>query len=535
MDYANEFTSFQVLHPEVSITSRLFGQILVPSFTKSKRGDTITQSFIKTGIWPVDRFQISDDYFKPSTIYKEQDANIDFERTVVATPRNDSLATVPPIDGAPRSLLVDDTNLHTPTGNLELTPNQDRAVHHKPTNSSVDLDAQPGPSNAPCASPPPDDSLDERSFSCKTVEASTEFSLELGRKRIGSSIVSSVGVVDVSTHAGERMTSTDIQSTPINSQVIQNPVLTLPGASKSVMNSPIPFPAATSTPASTEKHPVKEMLDTIEKALGPSKTHIYRNRFLEEYDLPGDSCYESWKVLYQDWIDIKKSIVEETCFASSLQDDIDPILKTICTIPEVERKAPTRKKLKLPRNMSSDNAIKILRLQNAEKKRLLAEKEARRMQRRKKAEEKGAKLAKKKPKVSKKQPNPPKAKATPTLITISQDKDEEVVFNTDIASHSTRSIRTRRPKTFLDHVSDARLSHPYLDTTSEESDDSDEEYGTEEKWFCEHCQKEERKGQLWVSCDVCDGHFHVKCTDLNGKDEDEVKEIDWKCDLCLDL
>ena len=58
-------------------------------------------------------------------------------------------------------------------------------------------------------------------------------------------------------------------------------------------------------------------------------------------------------------------------FASrrSLSEDVHPIISTILKYPTVQRNAkPVRKKLELPKHMTGEEALNILKLQEEEKK-----------------------------------------------------------------------------------------------------------------------------------------------------------------------
>ena len=104
------------------------------------------------------------------------------------------------------------------------------------------------------------------------------------------------------------------------------------------------------------------------------------NRMLENFDVQGDSLYNAWKGLYEEWQDIKKAIeLENYSSQCSLTESADPILNSILTYPTVQRKAkPARKKLELPKHMTCEEALKILKLKDDEKRNADIAKEARR-------------------------------------------------------------------------------------------------------------------------------------------------------------
>ena len=101
------------------------------------------------------------------------------------------------------------------------------------------------------------------------------------------------------------------------------------------------------------------------------------NRLIERYDVPGDSLYIAWKILHNDWIHIKEQI-QTSGFdePSSLSEDIERVVNSVLKYPIVERNS--RKKTDLPKHMMSKNALKILKLQEEEKRRVEIVKEAKR-------------------------------------------------------------------------------------------------------------------------------------------------------------
>ena len=101
------------------------------------------------------------------------------------------------------------------------------------------------------------------------------------------------------------------------------------------------------------------------------------NRLIEGYDVPGDSLYIAWKILHNDWIHINEQI-QTSGFdePSSLSEDIERVVNSVLKYPIVERNS--RKKTDLPKHMMSKNALKILKLQEEEKRRVEIVKEAKR-------------------------------------------------------------------------------------------------------------------------------------------------------------
>ena len=85
-----------------------------------------------------------------------------------------------------------------------------------------------------------------------------------------------------------------------------------------------------------------------------------------------DSLYNPWKTLNNDWEQIKEQI-ERRYFSneSSLAADIEPIVNCfkIPNNPSVERnQKKSRKLINLPKHMTSEDALKILKAKEAEKK-----------------------------------------------------------------------------------------------------------------------------------------------------------------------
>ena len=93
------------------------------------------------------------------------------------------------------------------------------------------------------------------------------------------------------------------------------------------------------------------------------------NRLIEGCDLPDDSIYNAWKTLHNDWEQIKEQI-ERRDFSneSSLVADIEPIVNSVLRYPSVERnQKKSRKQIDLPKHMTSEDALKILKAKETEK------------------------------------------------------------------------------------------------------------------------------------------------------------------------
>lgn len=119
-------------------------------------------------------------------------------------------------------------------------------------------------------------------------------------------------------------------------------------------------------------HPIHRSLEEIEKIVGRSRRIIFEQRLTEGYDVAGDALYDAWKTLKQQWMQIQMEIRDES-FASnsSLSDDLCPIIERILTYPEVRVNQSGRKAQNiLPRHMTSNDAIQVLELKEAEKRRV---------------------------------------------------------------------------------------------------------------------------------------------------------------------
>ena len=102
------------------------------------------------------------------------------------------------------------------------------------------------------------------------------------------------------------------------------------------------------------------------------------NRLIEGCDLPDDSIYNAWKTLHNDWEQIKEQIERRDFLnESSLVADIEPIVNSILRYPSVKRNQKnSRKQIDLPKHMTSEDALKILKAKETEKRHLEIAKEA---------------------------------------------------------------------------------------------------------------------------------------------------------------
>ena len=128
-------------------------------------------------------------------------------------------------------------------------------------------------------------------------------------------------------------------------------------------------------------HPIRKTLDALEETLGNNK-YTFLNRYIENYEAPNDSLYTAWKVLHEKWKEIQDSIDRNSFETTS--PDIDPVINTILKYPRIERKAKKQSKVsELPKHMSTEKALIILKQKENEKMMKETAKEAKRQKKRK--------------------------------------------------------------------------------------------------------------------------------------------------------
>ena len=143
----------------------------------------------------------------------------------------------------------------------------------------------------------------------------------------------------------------------------------------------------TSTPKD-DRHLVLKSLDRLEEIAGPARISLFQTRLEESYDIDEDALYSAWKVLKLKSDEIAKAIKEEAIPKSTYDGDLCPIIDKILVYPEITRKgARGKKKVSLPRHMTSNSALEILELQDKGKRRKELLKEARRLKKEKKGKE----------------------------------------------------------------------------------------------------------------------------------------------------
>lgn len=149
-------------------------------------------------------------------------------------------------------------------------------------------------------------------------------------------------------------------------------------------------PCGTSTPKD-DRHPIVRSLEQLEKIAGTVRVNLFGSRVEEGYDIEDDALFMAWKVLKEKQQSIEKEISEASFSRSNLSEDLCPIIDKILVYPQIKKnETKVRKKVNLPRHMTAEAALKILELQDSEKRRKEYElqKEARRKKERKQRERK---------------------------------------------------------------------------------------------------------------------------------------------------
>ena len=283
---------------------------------------------------------------------------------------------------------------------------------------------------------------------------------------------------------------------------------TIPGGSKSTIEK---SPLKTSTPCGST-HPVLQALQSIETIVGTRK-HVFMNRMLEGYEVPGDSLYHAWKGLYTEWQSIRQAIEMENFSNSDLSESINPIINSILVYPSVQRnKKQARKKLELPKHMTCQKALEILKFKEEEKRNLEIAKEAKR-------------LAKEKKKTVKEN-------------TVKENtKKRKITTNSVVPLRKTGRKPVKKILADMKNFSDDEESdedEEELLYDDDEDDDDDGDDSDNEDNECGVCGILFQEGELWIQCDKCKKWFHIECTNQASKGKQLVNKLkSWKCDACL--
>ncbi len=156
-----------------------------------------------------------------------------------------------------------------------------------------------------------------------------------------------------------------------------------------------PTPVCTSTPKKDDRHPILKALQQIEEVIGQTRVSLFKTRLDEGYDVADDALFQSWKALKLIEVVMTRELSEISCTKSTFNEDLCPVIKDILTYPQiaVKEKRP-RKKVSIPRHMTSEAALKVLEAQDAEKRRKEMVKEATRQKRESKGRENREKIKK---------------------------------------------------------------------------------------------------------------------------------------------
>jgi len=225
----------------------------------------------------------------------------------------------------------------------------------------------------------------------------------------------------------------------------------------------------------------------MEEVLGNDKAK-FKIRYIEGYKDEKDAIYNAWKILHCEWNRIRDEIAADEFRKSNLEQEINPIICKILQYPSVERnKKNSKKKITIPKHMSSIEAVALLKVKEDEKRRIAIEREARR--------QKVEKNKIKEPLKKKKKISPPTATSTPA---------------------KRKSSRVSKKKKFTEEYS---VSSCEEDTTEEEilSSTDDDSSSENDEDPCKKCKKKFKNGELWVSCDTCETWFHAACTNQRKK------------------
>ncbi len=224
------------------------------------------------------------------------------------------------------------------------------------------------------------------------------------------------------------------------------------------------------------RHPIHKSIEQIEQIAGKERVRRFETRLQEGYNIEEDTMYEVWKKLKAKKMEIDEHVKNSSkSVLSTTEKDLCPIMESILTYPELpktEKKA--RKKIVLPRHMSSEAALKVLEIQDAEKRRKAILKECARNRKEEREKSKAKKNTKEK-------------------ITEIEKKE----------SRKRKSIN--------------------------EKEDSKRKKGLV---YCGECEEVYSEDENWVQCDDCRLWYHINCTNLRYFDLAEIEEKEWSCFHC---
>ena len=274
------------------------------------------------------------------------------------------------------------------------------------------------------------------------------------------------------------------------------------------------------------------LLRGFEGMLGADQVRRFRVRFEEGYDVPGDSAYDAWKVLFEgagSAASVGQASSSSSCASSEvLTLPVQPPLPTTCpgstststsstsvpqsldtilVYPQVQ--LPPKKKAgrgsgSYPRCLSSSKGRSMLKEQQEKKMKEQQEKERRKLEREEKKKKKEEER-------------------------MEQERKRQEKKQKKIKEQQQKEARKKQTK---------QKKRPAASTSTSTS--SQKPYGTRDRpdqaSACSECRmfKKEQDGiDDWVICVRCQSLYHFTCTDLVEQDEPNSDNLEWICPNCI--
>eukprot|EP00112_Aurelia_sp_Birch-Aquarium-sp1_P002049 Seg1223.3 transcript_id=Seg1223.3/GoldUCD/mRNA.D3Y31 product="hypothetical protein" protein_id=Seg1223.3/GoldUCD/D3Y31 len=267
------------------------------------------------------------------------------------------------------------------------------------------------------------------------------------------------------------------------------------------------------------RHPILKTLEQLEENVGRARVNLFKIRLAEGYDVEDDALFIAWKALTLKKTSMEEAIGEASFLKSTLNEDLCPVIESVLKYPEVAKKEKkVRKKLDLPRHMTSEAALKVLEAQDLEKRRKELLKEAKRQKKENKGKENksGAENVAEK-KEAEKEKKKKNRKSTKKRKNESQQKNVKTTKYKKIHNEDENEVRV--------------IISPHKTT----KDDAVASPAEEVRARCGECylaEGDEDDDENWVQCDSCGIWYHVSCTNLNYVLIGEIKFLDWLCINC---
>ena len=317
-------------------------------------------------------------------------------------------------------------------------------------------------------------------------------------------------VIDSSTFAPSKVfKTTDLSTTTVNQDT------NVPPYPNDAAKPTFTEAHLTSTPKKEEKHPVLKSLEQIEVNAGVSRVRIFEMRLEEGYDIEDDALYNAWKALKIGKQKIEKEIIESSDRQLNISmiesDDLRPIIQNVLTYPQASKnEKKTRKKVNIPRHMTSEAALKILEIKDAEKRQKQLIKEVKRQRAGKKLKGRATTDGNKMEciKIEKKTKNHQKLKIKENHKKIKVQAEKE---NDQLGSNSIRENGKEKKKLENRKKSASDIESPVV--------------------ACRECGFSHEDGG-WVQCDKCKFWYHIGCTNLIYVEHGDIEVIDWFCVTC---